>query len=55
MDYSKWGDTNDAGFGCPPKSTDSPLNDDMRRDLDNAAKASRLHDAANKLADRSRK
>lgn len=46
-------DPKQAGSGCPPTSTDAPTNRDAEETIDRADNASRLHQEANKLADRS--
>jgi len=54
-DTTKWADLNKAGSGCTPTGTDAPENAAAQEAIDRADNCSRLHEAANKLADRSGK
>jgi len=54
-DDTKWAAINKQGSGCPPKSTDEPTNRDAQEAIDRADNCSRLHEEANRLADRSGK
>ncbi len=54
-DDPKWADINKQGSGQEANVQDAPLNRDLQRDLDNADRCSKLHQEANKLADRSGK
>ena len=54
-DKTKWADINKAGSGCAPDSTDTPVREDAQEAIDRADNCSRLHQEANRLADRSGK
>jgi len=54
-DDSKWGDINKQGSGSKPTSTDAPVDRDAQESIDRANNASKLHQEANRLADRSGK
>ena len=54
-DHGRWKEINQAGSGAVPKGSDAPVQRDAQEAVDRAENASRLHEAANRLADRSGK
>ncbi len=52
MKDSKWADINRAGSGTPADASDRALNPDTERAVNNANRASELHQQANELAER---
>jgi hypothetical protein len=55
MSNTKWKTINQAGSGCKPESTDTPVREDAQQAVDRANRASDLHRQANEAADRSSK
>jgi hypothetical protein len=49
---SRWADINKQGSGSRPSSTDTPVDRDTQDAIDRANNASKLHQEANRLAEK---